>query len=94
MTDATTFYRTVISNTQQFITAYENLRLIQDRIASDTALSSAAAAAAAQGGRADLAAADFDNLKLAMDQLETFMNTVNGSVPTGGVLKLAYYKVI
>lgn len=93
MTDSTTFYRQVIAQVGQFVTAYENLQLLQDRLAANTALSGQAAQAAQGGGRPDLATADFDNFKNAVGVLVTLMNSHNAGVNTDTV-KLAFYNLL
>lgn len=94
MTDATNFYRTLISNVTQLISALESCKLMADRITADSAMSTKAAAAAQTGGRSDLAAADFDNFNAAIQVLETLLNNANASVNTGGSVRLAFYKLM
>src|SRR4051812_31571152 len=99
MTDTTVFYRTVIAQVTQFVKAYEDLKVLSDRIAADSALSGQAATAAQAGGRSDLTAASFDNLKVAADLIESLLSANTGanvpvSINTGGKVKLALYKLL
>ncbi len=71
MTDSITFYRQVIAQVGQFMTAYTNIKVLADRIAADSALSASAATAASAGGRADLTTGDFDRFKIATDAITT-----------------------
>lgn len=94
MTDALTFHRNVVSASATLMNAIEQCQLLQDRLLAESGLSAAAAAAASASGRTDLQAADFDNFKLAMTQLLSFLDAVNAGVPTGGTLRLAFYKMM
>ncbi len=71
MTDAVSFYRQVVGQTQQFLAAYQGIRVLADRIAADSALATAAATAANAGGRSDLTTGDFDRFKTATDAITT-----------------------
>lgn len=99
MTDTTTFYREAVSAAKQFVNAFENMKLISDRIKADSFLSGQAATAAQAGGRSDLTAASFDNLQIATDLITSLMNTTSGqsvtnAVNTGGKAVLAFYKIL
>ena len=96
MTDATNFTRQLVMQVGAFVNAYEDLKLMANRIASDTALSGLAATAAQTSNppRKDLSAADFDNFKSAMDVLEALLGSSNPSVNTGGTVRLAFYKLM
>jgi hypothetical protein len=93
MTDATTFYRLIIGQTNTFVTAYENMLLISDRISADTSLSAALAQAANAGGRTDLTTASFDNLNAAIKSVQTRLNT-NDPLVNAATVKLPFYEVI
>lgn len=95
MTDSTAFYRAVVTQVGQFISAYENLVLLADRIAADSSLSAAAATAAgaATSARPDLSTASFDNFKSAVTALQSLMNNNNAGVNTATV-KLAFYQML
>lgn len=94
MTDSVTFYKTTITQVTQFVQIWENLKLIADRITADSFLSGQAATAAQAGGRSDLTAANFDNLKAAIAVVETLLENTNGSVNSGGAVWLAFYKMM
>ena len=94
MTDTVTFYRNLVSQVGQFVNAFENIKLMADRIAADSALSAAAQASAQATGRTDLYAADFDNFKSAVDLLTNTLETSNAGVNTGGKVVLALYKLL
>ena len=99
MTDASSFFQTCVGVCRATSQNLEDLRQISDRIGADSALSGEAAAAAKNAGRGDLAAADFDNLKVCIDLMQDLLNAVNGgnvpvSVNTGGTVKLGFYKII
>ena len=78
MADPTTFYRNTVSTVGQFIKTLDDLRVLSDRIANDSALVNEAAAAAETGGRPDLSVEDFNNLKTAIDQV---LFTFNSGTP-------------
>jgi hypothetical protein len=99
MTDTTAFLNLCVSTVQQFNKTLGDLRSISDRIASDSSLSTATAAKAAGTGRSELTAADFDNLKVVIDLVDTLLDKTNGqtvsvNVNTGGTVKLGFYKMI
>ena len=99
MTDASSFFQTCVGVCRVMSQNLEDLRSISDRIGADSALSGEAANAAKTAGRGDLAAADFDNLKVCIDLMQNLLNAVNGgnvpvSVNTGGTVKLGFYKII
>src|SRR6516162_1441855 len=99
MTDATSFFQTCVGVCRALNQNLEDLKSVSDRIGADSALSGEAANAAKTAGRGDLAAADFDNLKVCIDHLQNLLNAVNGgnvpvSVNTGGTVKLGFYKII
>ena len=99
MTDALSFFQTCVGVCRVMNQNLEDLKSLSDRIGADTALSAAAADAAAKAGRTDLAAADFDNLKVCIDHLQSLLNAVNGgnvpvNINTGGTVKLGFYKII
>lgn len=94
MTDSRTMLGQIVSQTQAFISAFEAIELMADRINADSTLSAALAAAAANSSRGDLTAANFDNFKLATQQLRTMLETPNANVPTGGEMVLAYYQIM
>lgn len=94
MTDTRTMVSLIVAQTQQFITAFENIELMADRIAADSTLSTALAASASSIGRTDLTAASFDNFRLATQQIRTMLESPNASVPTGGEMVLAYYAIM
>ena len=99
MTDASSFFQTCVGVCRVMSQNLEDLRSISDRIGADSALSGEAANAAKTAGRGDLTAADFDNLKVCIDHLQSLLNAVNGdtvpvSVNTGGTVKLGFYKII
>ncbi len=93
MTDAVTFYRTIISQVTQFVGIWEDLQLISARIGADSSLSTAAATAAQAGGRADLMTADFDNIKAAIDSISTRLNSNDPSVNSATV-RLPFFKML
>lgn len=89
----------IVNTVQNFTLAFEQLKLISDRIGADSAISTALAATAQSGPRKDLQTADFDNLKVVIDLVSTLMAAQNnGNVPvainTGGAVKLGFYKVL
>ena len=99
MTDASSFFLTCVGVCRAMNENLQDMKSISDRIGADTALSGEAAAAAATAGRTDLVAADFDNLKVCIDLMQTLLNAINGgnvpvSVNTGGTVKLGFYKII
>jgi hypothetical protein len=94
MTDATSLFRLMVSQTTQFVAAYENMLLLSDRIQADSNLPSEVAAAASAGGRPDITAAVVENLHLCMVEIEKLLEAVNPNVPTGGELKLALYEIL
>lgn len=94
MTDTRTFLGQVVAQTTNFVQAFEQLKLLADRISADSALSVNTAAAAQSAGRTDLSAADFDNFNSAMQLLETTLTNSSTSVNTGGSVRLAFYKII
>jgi len=94
MTDTRSFFKAVVDGSTQFIAAIENLEQLADRIAADTALSTATAATATAAGRADLAAANFDNFRLAVGVIKTLLDNANASVPNGGTVKLSFYQLM
>ena len=99
MTDATSFFQTCVGVCRIMNENLQDMKSISDRIGADTALSGEAANAAKAAGRSDLVAADFDNLKVCIDHLQSLLNAVNGdtvpvSVNTGGTVKLGFYKII
>jgi hypothetical protein len=93
MTDTTTFYRTIIGQVSQFVAITDEMRLISDRIGADSSLSSKLAASAQAGGRTDLTVADFDNLKAAIDAIDTLLNSNSPSV-NAPTVKLPFYVVL
>lgn len=94
MTDTISFYRNLVAQTNQFVQAWEALRLMHDRIGSDSFLSGKAAASAQATGRTDLTAADFDNFKSAVDVVQALLDSTNVAVNTGGTVKLAFFKLL
>ncbi len=99
MTDTTAFLSMCVATSQQFNRVYEDLKSLADRIAADSALSTATAVAAQNTGRKELTAADFDNFKVVIDLLGALLNASNGgSVPivvnTGGMVKLGFYRML
>jgi len=94
MTDTVSFYRGLVIQVGEFVRAFEQLKLLSDRIGADSALSSQAAVSAQQGGRTDLSAADFDNFKTATDLLASTLESSNVGVNTGGKVVLAFYKIL
>ena len=99
MTDASSFFQTCVGVCRVMSQNLEDLRSISDRIGADSALSGEAANAAKTAGRGDLTAADFDNLKVCIDHLQSLLNAVNGgnvpvNINTGGTVKLGFYKII
>ncbi len=99
MTDTTAFLDTIVRVAQNFNQILEDMKSISDRIGSDSNLSTATAVAAAAGPRKELVAADFDNLKVAIDLLQTLLAASNGgnvpvTINTGGKVVLAFYKVL
>ncbi len=94
MTDTTSFFRNVVSASTQFIAAFEAMILLADRIAADSALSTATATAAQAGGRSDLTAANFDNFRLAVNLLNTKLHAPDASVPNGGNVVLSFYQLM
>ena len=99
MTDASSFFQTCVGVCRALNQNLEDLKSVSDRIGADSALSGEAANAAKAAGRGDLAAADFDNLKVCIDLMQDLLNAVNGgtvpvSVNTGGTVKLGFYKII
>jgi hypothetical protein len=93
MTDATTFYRNIVAQVTQFTTSADQVRLISDRIGADSTLSAKLAQAAQASGRSDLATADFDNLKAAIDAINNLLNSGSPGVNTATV-KLAFYEIL
>ena len=99
MTDAASFFSTCVGVCRVMNENLEDLKSLSDRIGADTALSAAAANAAKAAGRTDLSAADFDNLKVCIDHLQSLLNAINGgtvpvNINTGGTVKLGFYKII
>lgn len=94
MTDTISFYRNLVAQTNQFVQAWEAIKLMHERIASDSTLSTKAATSAQANGRTDLTAADFDNLKSAVDVVQTLLDSTNVAVNTGGTVKLAFFKLL
>lgn len=99
MTDTTAFLNFCVTTSQSFNRILEDLRSISDRIAADTALSSATAQAAQATSRKELTAADFDNLKVCIDLVGALLaaknnDTVSVVVNTGGSVKLGFYRMI
>ena len=99
MTDATNMLQLLTEQIKQFNYAQSQMRLLADRIASDSTLSTQLYEAAQAGNRKDLAVADFDNFKVAVDMVTNMLNALTGaSVPvdinTGGAVKLAFYKIV
>lgn len=94
MTDNNTFLQQLIVSTNNFILAFEQMKLMADRIRADSAAATNLAAAAQTRGRTDLIIANFDNLNNAMQLLETTMNNPNAGVNTGGAVELAFYQII
>lgn len=94
MTDATSFVRQATLQVAVFVNAYEDLRLLANRIASDSFLSAQAATSAQAINRKDLAAADFDNLNSAIGVIEALLASTSPSVNTGGSVRLAFYKLM
>jgi hypothetical protein len=94
MTDTRSFFKAVVDGSNAFVAAVETLELLADRISADTALSTNTAATATASGRADLSAANFDNFKLAVQQIKALMDNTNAGVPNGGTLKLSFYQLI
>ncbi len=99
MTDAIVGYKNLIAQTNQFVQAFEALKLFSDRVGADTSLSTAFAAAAATTGRSDLSAANFDNFKRAVDVVtalleSTASQTTTNDVNTGGKAVLAFYQLL
>ncbi len=94
MTDTVAFYRNVVAATAQFINAFEALTLLADRIAADSALSTATAQTAQGVGRTDLTAANFDNFRLAVNLISNKLNASDASVPNGGTVRLSFYQLI
>jgi hypothetical protein len=93
MTDATSFYRLIVSQVGTFTTACDQIRLIADRIGADSTLSGQLATAANTGGRTDLKTADFDNMKAAIDAIDSLLNSSSPGVNTATV-KLAFYTML
>lgn len=79
MADATTYYRTLISQVQGLINELETLNTLNDRMHEDSGLAAAAAAAANASGRTDLTTQDFVNAGSAITQI---MFTFNSGAPT------------
>lgn len=94
MTDTVTFYRSLVSQTNQFVQAWEALKLMHDRLLADSFLPGQAATSAQASGRTDLTAADFDNVKNAVTVVQTLLDSTNAAVNTGGSVKLAFYKML
>lgn len=69
MTDAVSFSRNFIAQTNTCINALEDLRLMRDRMVQEPALSQSAADAMNNAGRQDLAKVDFDNASGAIEQI-------------------------
>ena len=78
MANAPLFFQTMVSDINQLIQILENLNSLQDRMAQDSTLATAAAAAA-QATRPDLVAQDFVNAVAAINQL---LFTFNSGNPT------------
>jgi len=93
MTDTATMFKIIVANTQTFIAAWEQMRLIADRIGADTSLSSKLASSANASGRTDLTTADFDNLNAAIGSLTTRFNTADPNV-NAATVKLPFYTVV
>jgi len=79
MTDAVSFYRLYVSTINQFINTLEDLRLQNDRLASEPGLAAAAAAAAVNSGRSDLSTQAFTNAQGAIVQI---LFTFDSGAPT------------
>lgn len=94
MTDTRTFLQQLIVGVNNFTLAFEQIKLLADRIQADSALSAATAAAAQLNGRSDLSTGDFDNFNSAAQLLETTLTNSSTSVNTGGSVRLAFYKII
>jgi hypothetical protein len=94
MTDATNFYKQLVLQVGAFVNAYEDLKLMANRISSDSALSGQASTAAQITTRKDLSAADFDNFNAAIGVIEALLNASNPAVNTGGSVRLAFYKLL
>lgn len=94
MTDSRTFLQQLIAGTTNFVLAFEQMKLLADRIAADSSMATNTAAVAQTSGRTDLQAADIDNLNAAVQLFETTLNSSNAGVNTGGSVRLAFYKII
>lgn len=96
MTDTRAYLQQLILGVNNFLLAFEQCKLLADRIAADSNLSTATAQSAQTQipARTDLSAADFDNFNAAMQLLEATLNGTNASVNTGGSVRLAFYKII
>ena len=88
MSDATTFYRNLVSTTNTFIQNLQALDTLQDRLTTEPGLAALAAAAANTSGRPDLTAQDFTNAHDAINQILFAFNS--GSPPQ----KAALYKLL
>jgi hypothetical protein len=93
MTDTTSFFNNIVSQVRAFTDACDQIRLIADRIGSDSSLSAGLADAASLAGRQDLKVADFDNLKAAIDAVSALMNSNVPSV-NAATVKLPFYMVL
>jgi hypothetical protein len=93
MTDSPTFFRTIVSAVAGFTNAAEQLRLVSDRIGADSSLSASLATAAQAAGRTDLNTASFDNLKAAIDSIQTRLNTADATV-NAATVKLPFYQIL
>lgn len=94
MTNSTGFLQQLVVGINNFVLAYEQCKLLSDRIAADSASATNLGTAASATGRSDLSTADFDNFNSAMQLLETTLNGTNASVNTGGSVRLAFYKIL
>jgi hypothetical protein len=93
MTDTNTMFRMIVANTNAFIKAYEDMALIEDRLATDPNLAAELAASASAGGRTDLGEPQFEQLQTAIQLVQTLMNTTQSTLG-GNYTKFPFYEII
>jgi hypothetical protein len=86
-------WRSIVGSTNTFIKAYEDMALIEDRLATDPNLAAELAQAANAGGRTDLNTASFQQLQEAVVLVQTLMNTSQPNLG-GNYTKFPFYEII
>jgi hypothetical protein len=86
-------WRTIVGSTNTFIKAYEDMALIEDRLATDPNLAAELAQAANAGGRTDLNTSAFQQLQTAIGLVQTLMNSTQANLG-GNYTKFPFYEII